>query len=239
MSASQRKVFALSGAVVFVFLQAACTTGEQKPADSATPAAATGTVTAAAPVALLTPDSAALAAPAPDSFDVVFETSKGNFTIRARRAWAPIGVDRFHYLVQHGFFDEARFFRVMRGAGLSMVQFGMNGNVQIDAAWQERRIMDDPVKMGNKKGRITFAKTQFPNSRSTQFFINTGDNDFLDATGFAAFGEVIEGMSVVESITDKYGETPDQNMIRMRGNAYLKEGFPDLDYIKTASMKHH
>ena len=197
MTASEKRVFALSAAVLFVALQAACTSAEQRPADS-TPAVTTGgTVTAAAPVALLTPDSAALAAPAPDSFDVVFETSKGNFTVRARRAWAPRGVDRFHYLVQHGFYDEARFFRVVPGF---MVQFGLKGNVQVDSAWLDKRLMDDPVKMGNTKGRVTFAHAG-ANSRTTQLFINYADNSSnLDNLGFPAIGEVVEGMSVVESL---------------------------------------
>jgi peptidyl-prolyl cis-trans isomerase A (cyclophilin A) len=219
--------FAVVGAVLA--LQSACGGGGAGGADS----------TAAAPVALLTPDSTALAAPAPDSFDVVFETSKGNFTVRARRAWAPIGVDRFHYLVQNGFFNDARFFRVVPNF---VVQFGLSGNPQITAVWKNRNIMDDSVRMGNKRGRITYAMGG-PNTRTTQVFINLVDNDGLDARGFPAFGDVIDGMSVVESLYSGYGDPPDEAMqqpnITARGNAYLAEAYPLLDYIKTATMMHH
>ena len=187
-----------------------------------------------APAALLTPDSAALAAPAPDSFDVVFETSKGNFTMRARRAWSPHGVDRFHYLAANGFFDDVRFFRTVPGF---VVQFGISGNPAISAAWQDRNIPDDSVMSGNKKGRVTFAKGG-PNSRTTQLFINLVDNDRLDAMGFPAFAEIIDGMSVVESLNGEYGEAPTgkQGEIAQRGNAYLAQAYPNLDYIKTARI---
>jgi peptidyl-prolyl cis-trans isomerase A (cyclophilin A) len=211
---------------------AACGSGD-KPADSATAAPP-----AAPSPALLTPDSAALAAAAPDSFDVVFETSKGNFTVRARRAWAPHGVDRFHYLVANGFYDDVRFFRVVPGF---VVQFGINGNPTVSAVWENRNFADDPVTSGNKKGRMTYAKADAPNSRSTQLFINLADNDALDGMGFAAIGDVVEGMSVVEALNGEYGDTPrsQQGQMVMRGNAFLAESYPRLDYIKTARILHH
>jgi cyclophilin family peptidyl-prolyl cis-trans isomerase len=189
-------------------------------------------------VALLAPDSAALVAPAPDSFDVVFETSKGNFTVRARRAWAPHGVDRFHYLVQHGFYNDARFFRVMPGF---VAQFGMSGNPEITAVWQTRTIPPDPLKMGNKRGRVVYAMGDTPDTRTTQLFINLVDNDGLDADGFAAFAEVVDGMNVVDALHGGYGNPPreQQGYIAARGNAYLAEAYPLLDYIKVARMVHH
>jgi peptidyl-prolyl cis-trans isomerase A (cyclophilin A) len=218
------------GLALVAIMVVACGPGD-KPAADTTPAAP------APSAALLTPDSAALVAAAPDSFDVVFETSKGNFTVRTRRAWAPLGADRFHYLVANGFFDDTRFFRVIPGF---VAQFGLNGNPAVSAAWESLTIQDDPVKVGNKKGRITYAKGG-PNSRTTQVFINLADNDGLDAMGFPAFGEVIDGMSVVESINGEYGNPPDdqQMNIRMRGNAYLAESYPRLDQIKTAKIIHH
>lgn len=179
------------------------------------------------------PDPAALAKAAPDSFDVQFETSKGNFTVRAHRDWAPNGVDRFHYLVSNGYYDEARFFRAINGF---MVQFGLNASPDITEVWQDMRIAPDPVKMGNTRGRVTYAMGRTPDTRTTQLFINFGDNSRLDASGFAAFAEVISGMEVVDMINTEYGEAPNQGAISSRGNAYLSAEFPNLDYIKSARI---
>jgi peptidyl-prolyl cis-trans isomerase A (cyclophilin A) len=212
--------------------QAACV-GE-KPAEEAPPMA----IEAPPARQLLAPDSAELSAAAPDSFDVVFETNKGNFTVRARRAWAPHGVDRFHYLAQYGFYNGARFFRVIPGF---MAQFGMSGDPAITAVWQPLRIMDDPVKMGNTPGRVSFAMGG-PNTRTTQLFINLVDNTRLDAMGFPAIGEVLEGMDVVGAINGEYGDPPQQmnqqGNITQRGNAYLAEAFTRLDYIKSTKLVH-
>ncbi|MFO7974254.1 MAG: peptidylprolyl isomerase [Candidatus Hydrogenedentota bacterium] len=175
------------------------------------------------------PEHAALTAP--DTFKVQFVCSNGNFVIECHREWAPIGVDRFYNLVVQGFFDGARFFRVVPGF---VVQFGIHGDPGLSAKWREATIQDEPVKKGNKKGTITFAKSQMPNSRTTQLFINLADNSPLDNQGFSAFGEVIEGMDVVEDITAKYGQQPNQTMIQQQGNEYLKANFPDMDYIKEA-----
>jgi len=127
---------------------------------------------------------AALTETAPASFKARFDTSKGVFVVQVRRDWAPNGADRFYNLVKNGFFDNARFFRVISGF---MVQFGINGDPQLSARWREARITDDPVKQSNKRGYITFA-TAGPNTRTTQMFINFGDNTNLDSQGFAPFG---------------------------------------------------
>ncbi len=168
---------------------------------------------------------------APDTFKVRFECSNGNFTIECHKDWAPIGVEHFYELLKAKFYDSARFFRVVPGF---VVQFGLAADPQLTAKYGEKTIKDDPVVKSNKKGTITYAKTSLPNSRSTQLFINLGDNTRLDTMGFAPFAQVIEGMEVVEKINPKYGESPDQMMIRMQGNAYLEQMFPDLDYIKRA-----
>jgi len=187
---------------------------------------------------LTRPDPAALAAPAPDSFKVAVETSKGNFTILARRDWAPRGVDRFYHLVQLGYFDETRFFRVLRGF---MAQFGLHGDPRVNAAWEALRIEDDPVTQSNKSGTVSFA-TAGPNTRTTQLFINYGDNANLDGMGFAPIGEVVEGMAVVDSLYANYGEGapdgsgPDQMRITAEGNAYLNRDFPRLDFIRRARV---
>jgi peptidyl-prolyl cis-trans isomerase A (cyclophilin A) len=187
------------------------------------------------PPELLNPDSTALSAAAPDSFDVVFETSKGAFTVRARRDWAPHGVDRFHFLVSNRFYDDARFFRVIPGF---VAQFGMSGYPQVTSVWTDMNIRADSVRQGNARGRITYAMGSSPDSRTTQLFINLVDNPRLDGMGFAAFGEVIEGMNVVDSLYGGYGNPPDtqQSLITAEGNAFLARDYPMLDHITTARV---
>jgi peptidyl-prolyl cis-trans isomerase A (cyclophilin A) len=167
---------------------------------------------------------------APDTFQVLFDTSKGEFTIDVTRAWAPKGADRFYNLVKNGYYDNCRFFRVVKGF---MVQFGINGDPQLNGVWRSERIEDDRGKQSNVRGYITFAHAG-PNTRTTQLFINFANNSFLDAQGFPPFGQVTRGMEVVDSITDEYGEKPDQRRIQLEGNAYLENAFPNLDYIKSA-----
>jgi peptidyl-prolyl cis-trans isomerase A (cyclophilin A) len=189
--------------------------------------------------ALVKPDKNAISTPAPDSFKVVVETSKGPFTIVAHRAWAPIGVDRFYHLVQLGFFDDTRFFRVLPGF---MAQFGISGDPRVNAAWEPLTIQDDSVKQTNKRGMVTFAKTGMPNSRSTQLFINYGDNANLDGMSFAPIGEVVDGMAVVDSLYGGYGEGapggngPDQTRMTAEGNGYVAQNFPKLDFIRSARI---
>ena len=168
----------------------------------------------------------------PEVYKVKFETSCGDFVIEVNREWAPKGADRFHELVEMGFYDECRFFRVVPGF---MVQFGINGNPKVQKDWRDANIDDDKVTQSNKKGYITFA-TSGENSRTSQVFINYEDNSFLDSKGFAPFGKVVEGMDVVEKIYSGYGEKPNQGSIQSQGNAYLSKSFPKLDYIKKASI---
>ena len=170
---------------------------------------------------------------APPTYTVNLNTSKGLIVIQVHRDWAPIAADRFYNLVKNGFYDEARFFRVVPNF---MVQFGMNANPAVTRAWSGTPMKDEPTKQGNKKGYVTFARTGAPNSRGTQLFINYKDNNFLDAQGFAAFGEVTKGMDIAEGINAQYGEKPNQGEITASGNAYLTKEFPKLDYIKTATI---
>jgi peptidyl-prolyl cis-trans isomerase A (cyclophilin A) len=170
---------------------------------------------------------------ADETFIVRLETSKGDIDIEVHPAWAPKGAQRFRELVEIGFYDECRFFRVVPNF---MVQVGMNGDPALHAKWSENTINDDPVLQSNLPGYVTFAKTGLPNSRSTQFFINYKDNSQLDADRFAPFGKVVAGMDVALAIEAKYRELPDQNAIRSAGNQYLKSQFPDLDFIKKASV---
>ena len=181
---------------------------------------------------------AALTEKAPASFKVKFATTKGDFTLEVTRDWAPLGADRFYNLVKNGYFTDVAFFRVISGF---MVQFGIHGDPAVAAAWRPARIQDDPVKQSNTKGYISYAMAG-PNTRTTQLFINYGNNARLDDMGFSPFGKVTEGMNVVESIYSGYGEGapsgngPDQGRVQMEGNAYLKKDFPKMDYIKSAAL---
>jgi peptidyl-prolyl cis-trans isomerase A (cyclophilin A) len=182
---------------------------------------------------------AALNEKAPAVYKVRFDTSKGTFVVEVHRDWASNGADRFYNLVKNGFYDDARFFRVVDGF---MVQFGINGDPNVSARWRTASITDDPVKQSNKRGYITFA-TSGRNSRTSQVFINFVDNPSLDGQGFSPFGRVVSGMSVVDGLFSGYGEGapsgrgPEQGRIQTEGNTYLKKEFPKLDYIKKATIE--
>lgn len=178
---------------------------------------------------------------APPTYKAKFDTSKGTFVVTVHRDWAPLGADRFYNLVNGGFYDDCRFFRVLDDF---MAQVGINGNPAIQSAWRDARIQDEPVKQSNKRGMVTFAHGG-PNTRTTQFFINFKDNGpSLDKQGFPAFGEVTSGMdTVVDKLYSGYGEGaprgrgPEQGKIQSEGNAYLMKDFPKLDYIKKATIE--
>ena len=170
---------------------------------------------------------------APATFKVKFDSSAGPFVIEVHRAWAPNAADHFYNLVKDGFFDEARFFRVVPNF---MVQFGINADPAVQAK-SRATIKDDPVTQSNKRGYVTFAQTGAPNSRSTQIFINFKDNSFLDSQRFAPFGQVTSGLDAVDKINAEYGEKPNQGNIQSQGNAYLKAQFPKLDYVKKATIE--
>ena len=188
--------------------------------------------------ALLSPDPAALDRAGPDSFVVTFATSRGTFDVLVRRPWAPRGADRVYYLVSNRYYDGVRFFRVVPGF---VAQFGLSGDSAITTAWRARRIADDSVKASNVRGMVTFAMGG-PNTRTTQLFLNYRDNSRLDATGFAPFGQVVAGMSVVDSLYGGYGEGaprgqgPDQGRVAREGNDYLRANFPKLDSVATARV---
>lgn len=175
----------------------------------------------------------------PAEFKVRFETTKGAFLVRLVREWSPRGVDHFHHLVRAGYYRDIAVFRAIPGF---MVQFGMHGDPEINTLWSATSLKDDPVKVSNRRGFLTYAKTNLPNSRSTQLFINLVDNVNLDAMGFAPIGEVVEGMEIVDSLYTGYGEGaprgrgPSQGLISERGNQYLKQQFPQLDYITNVSL---
>jgi peptidyl-prolyl cis-trans isomerase A (cyclophilin A) len=185
-------------------------------------------------LALLSTTVAASAADqAPDKFRVKFETSAGDFVLEVVRKWAPKGADRFYELVQKDFYKDTRFFRVVPNF---VVQWGINGDPEVNREWKDATIKDDPVVASNLRGYITFAKKPLPDTRTTQLFINLVDNQRLDEMGFAPFGRVVEGMEVVDKINAEYGGAPSQDAIQAQGNAYLKKNFPNMDYIKSVKV---
>lgn len=192
----------------------------------------------AASEALLSPDRAALAQPAPDTFRVAFETTKGRFVVEAYRAWAPLGADRFYHLARLGYFDGNKFFRVLDNF---IAQFGVHGQPKVNKAFEELAIGDDPVKETNARGTVTFAMAG-PGTRTTQLFINFRNNRPLDDMGFAPVGKVVEGMEVVDQLYSGYGEGApqgfgvDQARLMWEGNAYANAQFPKLDAITKATV---
>src|SRR5579871_1239233 len=176
---------------------------------------------------------------APDVYKVNLDTSKGAVVIEVHRDWAPLGADRFYELVKSGYYNGARFFRVLP---MFMAQFGIAADPQVTAKWKDAKIADDPVKESNTRGMVTFA-TAGPNTRTTQMFINIADNARLDASGFAPIGKVISGIEAIDGLYMGYGEGaprgqgPAQQLIEEQGNGYLEKDFPKLDYIKTATVQ--
>ncbi len=186
--------------------------------------------------ALLNPTLAT--ARAPEQYRVRFETSKGNVVLQVNRSSAPLGADRFYNLVKMGYFNDVAFFRVIDGF---MAQFGIHGDPKVNEKWESARISDDAVKDSNVRGAISFA-TAGPDTRTTQLFINYGDNSTLDSRGFAPFGKVVQGMEVIDALYKDYGEGaprgggPSQELVQSQGNNYLRARFPKLDYIKRAAV---
>ena len=177
---------------------------------------------------------------APAKYVVKLNTTKGDILIDVTREWSPNGADRFYSLVKAGYYDDVAFFRVIAGF---MGQVGINGDPKVNTAWRQAKIKDDKNfgAIGNSRGFVTFAKTGAPNSRTTQFFINLGENRNLDKMGFTPFGKVRD-MKIMDSIYSGYGEGaprgrgPAQHRAQAEGNAYFRKDFPELDYIKTATI---
>jgi len=197
----------------------------------------TATTQAASPYdrALLRP--ALLKDTAPATYQVKFDTTRGEFTVTVHRDWAPHGADRFYNLVKHHYYDGARLYRVIPGF---VAQFGVSAYAPVNAAWGDARIKDDPVTQKNLRGTLTFAKTSEPNSRTTELFFNLKDNTGLDGQGFAPFAVVDgQGMNVVEMFYDQYPDPAsgnEQPAMRKGGEKYIAGKFPKLDTIKSATI---
>ncbi|MEJ7730645.1 MAG: peptidylprolyl isomerase [Polyangiaceae bacterium] len=176
---------------------------------------------------------------APATFKVRFETTAGDFAVECKRDWAPVGVDRFYNLVKIGFFDDVAFFRVVKTPKPFVVQFGIHGNPDVSKVWSDANLAKDDPKETNARGTLTYAMAGSPDTRSTQLFINYGDNARLDQMGFAPVCKVLDdGMTTVDKIDGTYGETASkaQGEIQKSGNKFLREKFPKLDYIKAARI---
>lgn len=176
---------------------------------------------------------------APEIFRVRFDTSQGPFVVEVHREQSPHGADHFHELVEAGYFDGSRFFRVVPGF---IAQLGVAGDPKVTAAWKDRTIPDDPVRQSNTRGTIAFAMTG-PNTRATQLYVNLADNSRLDAQGFAPIGRVTSGMEVVDRLYSGYGEGAGGGMrggkqgeMLKRGNAWLDANFPRLDHLLRARI---
>jgi homoserine O-acetyltransferase len=187
---------------------------------------------------LLRPGDDAFAQRAPDKFQVLLGTSKGDLLLEVQRAWSPHGVDRFYNLVRYGYYDHAKIFRIRAGI---WAQFGISGDPKIAQAWRTRTIPDDPRVLSNQRGTVAFAfKT--PNGRATQIFINLRDNSAThDSEPFVPFARVIKGMEVADAWYSGYGEQSGggiragkQDSLFAGGNAYLERNFPLLDFIRRA-----
>jgi homoserine O-acetyltransferase len=184
------------------------------------------------------PERPALQA-APTVFRVRLDTTKGPIVIAVHRVWAPHGADRFHELVTSKYFDDSRFFRVVKG---QWAQFGIAGDPALATRWRTRSIPDDPPKQSNVRGRVAFAFKD-PGGRTSQIYISLRDNSYQDAQGFVPFGEVVEGMNVTDALNSEYGESSGggiragtQQPLFDGGNAYLDREYPRLDRLLTARI---
>jgi len=177
---------------------------------------------------------------APETFVARLETTKGVIRIQVNREWAPRGADRFYNLVKAGYYDGVTFHRVIEGF---MAEFGIHGDPWVNAAWRQATMLDEPVRKPNERGRVSYSKSE-PDTRTVQVFINTDENRNLDGQGFSPFGEVVEGMEVVDALYSGYGESPTRGgegvyaaMAIARGDEYLNEEFPLLDRIERAVVE--
>jgi cyclophilin family peptidyl-prolyl cis-trans isomerase len=117
---------------------------------------------------LLEPQILELNRRAPEIFKVQLETSKGDIMIEVHRVWAPHGADRFYNLVSAGYYDQARFFRVIQGR---WAQFGINGEPMVANVWRRQFIPDDPAGESNARGTVAFAfAVEWPNNSGVHQF---------------------------------------------------------------------
>jgi cyclophilin family peptidyl-prolyl cis-trans isomerase len=196
------------------------------------------------PSLLMRPASDEFNRRAPEASRIVLDTSKGRMVLEMRREWSPHGVDRFYNLVKHGYYDEARFFRIRAG---NWAQFGVAGDPKIATAWRRQNLPDEPRVLSNTRGTVAYAFKE-PNGRTTQAFINLKDNSAThdapaDGMPFVPFARIVEGVEAADALYAEYGEKAgggirggQQDILFEAGNAWLLKNFPKLDYIRTARI---
>jgi len=167
----------------------------------------------------------------------VFYTNKGYIVIELDRAKAPISVENFESYIKDGFYNETVFHRVVpgfviQGGGFSMEGAQKTTKKPIANEWQNG--------LKNKRGTLSMARTNDPNSATSQFFVSLKDNDSLDqpisgGAGYAVFGKVTSGMAIVDLIaasqcTTKHGmrDWPVQDVIVTKAELISKEKAEDL-----------
>lgn len=182
---------------------------------------------------------------APDSFLASFETTKGVFTMKAVRAWSPLGVDRLYHLVKGGCYDGVTIYRVgetksVRGG--RVVQFGQSGDTAVSRAWEGATIADEPVVRPHRAGAVNFARGG-PGTRGVEIAICTNAVPALDTvqylgvTGFPVVAEVVEGLDVLGRLEGRYGNAPiESDSLSMLGGAWLDRTFPGLDRVRAARI---
>lgn len=166
-----------------------------------------------------------------DVFIVDFDTTAGSFAVEVHSEWSPNGAAHFRQLVERGYYDDQRIFRVIPGF---VAQWGISAS---PGNHDTTTIPDDPVRQSNVRGTLSFAKTTEPNSRASQVFISYVDNSFLDGMGFAPFGRVVEGLDAVDAFNGEYEDRPVQAQIVAEGNTYLDASFPNLTQIRSATVR--
>ena len=191
---------------------------------------------------LLDPSKAKFKAP-DEPFFAKFETTKGDFVMEINREWAPNAADRFYSMVKVGFFKNTAIFRAIDSF---MFQFGVHGDPEVAQAWINAKINDDkPAGKSNVPATISFAQGPSPNSRSSQMFINLANNGpQLDrqgsGPGFYPFGHIVKGKDVIKEINTEYGENKKFDNVQgnfiQRGNKYIQDKFPRIDYIKRVTI---
>lgn len=178
------------------------------------------------------------------------ETSE--IVIEVRPDWAPLASSRFKELVELGFYNDARFFRVLPGY---VAQFGIAADPKLNKEWMFcekncRALPDEPRKERNKRGTLSFASAG-KNTRQTQVFINLGNNDgppnFLDGQNFVPFARVVKGMDetvkqlnseygIIESVSGGLAGGINQGKAAYYGSEYLEKVFPKLSIIRDAKV---
>eukprot|EP01036_Dinobryon_divergens_P026276 gene26277-34901_t len=167
----------------------------------------------------------------------------GTVILKVNYLWAPLGARRFRELVEDSYYNNAKFFRVIKKF---MAQVGIHADPAVTSKWQGRSIPDDPIgMMSNKRGTFSFA-TSGPNTRVNQVFFNFVNNAYLDKEGFTPVGEVVQGMQYIDGLYSGYGEGgrgdgtdgkgPSQGRLNRQGNKYLDEFFPKLSTIVEAKI---